>query len=108
MEEAAKDRGAVEQALVRKSLQDESFRQRLLADPKATIEQELGRELPADLEVRVLEEAPKTLYLVLPPSKASGELSDAELDAVAGGPSGRDSTPSTQKADYIVSLETLP
>jgi hypothetical protein len=84
MGEAATDRKAVEQALIRRSLQDESFRQRLLADPKATIEQELGKQLPADLKVQVLEETQDTVYLVLPPSRAPGELSDLELDAVAG------------------------
>lgn len=89
MEEAAKDRGTVEQALIRKSLQDESFRGRLLADPKGTIEQELGRKLPADLEVQVLEETEDSIYLVLPPARAIGELSDAELDAVAGGKTDR-------------------
>lgn len=85
MDEAARSRGTVEQALIRKSLEDESFRQRLLAEPKSTIEQELGERLPAELEVRVLEETPDTLYLVVPSNGAPGELSDNELDAVAGG-----------------------
>jgi len=85
MEESATRLKAVEQALIRKSIEDESFRGRLLADPKATIEQELGRKLPEDLEVRVLEETQETVYLVLPPKRAPGELSDAELDSVAGG-----------------------
>jgi hypothetical protein len=85
MDEAAKGRGAVEEALIRRSLKDETFRQRLLANPKATIEQELGERLPADLKVQVLEETQDTVYLVLPPSRAAGELSDKDLDSVAGG-----------------------
>ena len=73
------------QALIQKSLEDESFRGRLLADPKVTIEREFGSKLPEDLEVRVVEETRDTVYLVLPPSKAPGELSEVDLDAVAGG-----------------------
>ena len=85
MEEAVTGLEAVKQALIQRSLQDESFRQGLLAAPKATIEQELGEQLPADLKVQVLEETQETVYLVLPPTRVSGELSDKELDSVAGG-----------------------
>ena len=79
------------QALIQKSLEDEAFRQRLLADPKVTIEREFGSKLPEDLEVRVVEETRDSVYLVLPPSKAPGELSEVDLDAVAGG-----------KKDYLI------
>lgn len=85
MDEAVTGRRAVEQALIRRSLEDESFRDKLLANPKATVEQELGRKLPAGLKVQVLEETEDTIYLVLPPRRMTGELSDKELDAVAGG-----------------------
>lgn len=89
MGEAATGLKAVEQALIQRSLADESFRERLLTEPRVTIEQELGRKLPADLEIRVLEETPDTLYLVMPSAVTAGqgsdELSDLELDAVAGG-----------------------
>ena len=47
------------------------------------------RSLPEDVEVRVVEESPKTIYLVLPgtglPPDEGGGLSDQELEAVAGG-----------------------
>jgi hypothetical protein len=97
-------RAEVKQALIQRCLQDESFRQRVLADPKATIEQELREQLPANLEVRVLEEAPEVVYLVLPPSRSVGELSDKELDAVAGGvkkdPDGGSSGPKDPIGDW--------
>ena len=35
--------------LVQRSLEDDSFRQRLLDDPKGTIEQEVGSPLPEDV-----------------------------------------------------------
>jgi hypothetical protein len=81
-------RAEVERRLVQRSREDEEFRQRLLADPKAAVEQELGTRLPEDVEVRVVEERAQTIYLVLPSASALGEgeeLSDRELEAVAGG-----------------------
>ena len=81
-------RAEVERQLIERSLQDEAFRQRLLADPRVVIEQELGTRLPESIEVRVVEESADTIFLVLPsasPIGQAGELSDQELDAVAGG-----------------------
>ena len=81
-------RAEMERRLIERSLEDEAFRQRLLADPRAAIEQELGTQLPESIEVRAVEETPEIIYLVLPsasPIGQGGELSDQELDAVAGG-----------------------
>jgi Nitrile hydratase, alpha chain len=78
----------MERSIVQRSLQDDSFRQMLLDDPKGTVEQELGTQLPEDVEVRVVEESQQSIYLVLPFRSAdlqTGELSDQELEAVAGG-----------------------
>ena len=81
-------RAEVERRLVQRSLQDEEFRQRLLEDPKGTLEQEIGRGLPEGVQVRVVEESSDTIYLVLPSASAVGEgggsLSDQDLEAVAG------------------------
>ncbi len=76
------------QRLIERSAQDEELRQRLLSDPKGTVEQELGATLPEGIEIRAVEETPETVYLVLPPKASAvqgGELSDRELEAVAGG-----------------------
>jgi hypothetical protein len=81
-------RAEVERTLVQRSLEDESFRQKLLDDPRRTVEQELGTQLPEDVEVRVVEEGSDTIYLVLPSVSAGGQgggsLSDQDLEAVAG------------------------
>jgi Nitrile hydratase, alpha chain len=80
-------RAEMERRLVERSLQDESFRQRLLEDPKAAVEEELGTQLPEDVRVQAVEETAETIYLVLPsasPVGEGGELSDLELEAVAG------------------------
>ena len=92
-EAAGGGRAEVERRVIEKSLRDESFRQRLLDDPKGTVEQELGSALPQSFEVRVVEESADTIYLVLPSASAlgdqGGELSDQELEAVAGGVGGK-------------------
>jgi hypothetical protein len=77
-----------ERRLVQRSLEDEEFRQRLLDDPKGTMQQELGSRLPESVEVRVVEESADTIYLVLPSASVvgeGGELSDEALESVAGG-----------------------
>ena len=82
-------RAEMERRLVERSLQDEDFRQRLLEDPKAVVEQELGTRLPEGVRVRAVEETARTIYLVLPSASPlgveGGELSDRELESVAGG-----------------------
>jgi hypothetical protein len=87
-EAAGGGREEVERRLVERSLQDEAFRQRLLDDPKGTLEQELGRGLPEGVQVRAVEESADTIYLVLPNASRVGQggsLSDQELEAMAGG-----------------------
>jgi hypothetical protein len=80
-------RAEAERRIIQRSLEDDSFRQRLLEDPKAAVEQELGARLPEEVRLVAVEESPDTVYLVLPPSQAEGErgaLSDQELETVAG------------------------
>ena len=84
----ASSRAEMERRLVQRSLEDDAFRQRLLEDPKVAVEQELGTRLPEDVRVVAVEETAETIYLVLPSSSPlgeGGELSDRELEAVAGG-----------------------
>ncbi len=87
-----KSRQEFEADLVAKSWKDEAFKQDLLSNPKATISKEFGTPIPDNIEVRVLEENPTTLYIVLPVKpvdlEAEGELSDEALEAVAGGSGG--------------------
>lgn len=72
-----------EEKLIAKAQADESFRQALLASPKPTLEKELDRSWPENVEIKVVEETADTLYLVLPAKEF--ELTDAELEAVSGG-----------------------
>jgi len=74
----------LQQDLMLKAAQDEAFREALLSNPKETLAQFLGTELPAELKVTVVQNTPTELTLVIPP-KMSDELDDADLEAVAGG-----------------------
>jgi hypothetical protein len=82
-------RAEMERRIVQRSLEDDAFRQQLLEDPKAAVEQELGTRLPEGVRVVTLEETADTIYLVLPSTsmagREGGELSDQQLESVAGG-----------------------
>ena len=105
MTEAAggSSRAELERKLIQRSLQDEGFRRRLLADPHAALEEELGARLPQEVEVRAVEETQDTIYLVLPSASVvgeGGELSDRELETLAGGLKSWDESCQTELCDY--------
>ena len=65
-----------------KAAKDEGFRERLLADPKAAVEEATGLTLPESVTIQVHEESAGVGHLVLPPS---GRLTDADLEPIAAG-----------------------
>ncbi len=74
-------------ALIARAGRDAAFRQELFNSPKAVIQRELGVSIPAETEVQVLEPTDTKAYMVLPARTATEgeELSEEELEAVAGG-----------------------
>jgi len=87
-EEELKSRFGIESAIIAKAWSDDNFKQELLNDPKTAIAENFQMQIPDSIEVQVLEELPNTYYFSIPvkPSvSAEGELSDEELEAVAGG-----------------------
>jgi hypothetical protein len=74
-------RKELERQIIERANRDPSFRQRLLADPKAAIEEHLGIRLPPTFQVIVVEEAPNQAYLVLPaPRPSPGKPDDLQCD----------------------------
>jgi hypothetical protein len=88
MENQQQQRQQLEQQLIEKAMKDETFRKQLIENPIETIESEIGMKLPSGMNIKVLEEKPEEVYLVLPmlhPSDQEGELTESELNKVAGG-----------------------
>jgi hypothetical protein len=78
----------VELQLIKRAWTDPAFAQQLQEDPRRAIEDALGVQLPESIAIQVLQETPTTLYLVVPPAPDTlpvGELTDADLAAVAAG-----------------------
>ena len=65
-----------------KAAEDDDFRARLTADPRATIEAEAGIRFPDGYRIHVHEESATDAHVVLPPKP---ELSREQLDRIAGG-----------------------
>lgn len=71
--------------VIKTAFSDPAFKAKLLQDPKSAIADETGTELPDSLQIHVYENTPILKHIVLPVNPATEELSDAELEAVAGG-----------------------
>jgi hypothetical protein len=71
--------------LIAKAWQDESFKQRLLDDPKGVVSQELDVDLPDDFTLQCFANDANHQYLVLPPALEVSELTDEQLESIAGG-----------------------
>ena len=68
--------------IVAKCWADDSFKQQLLAEPMATLKDE-GVHLPEGMSIKVLDNTANIFHFVIPTKPT--EMSDSELDAVAGG-----------------------
>mgnify|MGYP001814307662 CR=1 FL=1 len=80
------ERPGMEAMLRERAQREPEFRARLLEDPKGAVADALGLEFPEQLSVRVVEEQPGEVVVVVPPAPESGaELTDAELEQAAGG-----------------------
>jgi hypothetical protein len=68
--------------IIAKCWEDTGFKQRLLADPAATLKAE-GMQVPAGLSIKAVENTDNLFHLVIPAKPA--ELSDEDLQMVSGG-----------------------
>jgi hypothetical protein len=70
------------QQIIAKCWADEAFKQRLMADPAGTLQQE-GVEIPPGFSIQVVENTDTSAYLVIPARPT--DLPDEALTAVDGG-----------------------
>ena len=68
--------------IVDKSAVDAEFRQRLLADPRTVIGDELDIAIPESMNIEVHESDMQTVHLALPPDP---NLTEEQLEAVSAG-----------------------
>jgi hypothetical protein len=75
------------EAIVARAEVDPPFRAALLRDPARAVSDAFGVSLPPGFRIRFIERAPTDDLLVVltDPVGNAGELSDDQLDAVAGG-----------------------
>jgi len=67
------------------SATDSVFRAELLNDPSVAIEKLTGEKLPGKVNIKVIESDPAYAATFVLPPMVSGEISDDDLDNVAGG-----------------------
>ncbi len=77
-----KTRTELDAELIARVADDEEFRAQLLENPRAAIQQATGIAIPEDFTIQVHEEDSMTVHVVLP---ASGQLTESDLELVAGG-----------------------
>ena len=77
----------IEACIIAKAWKDDAYKQELLTHPKAVIEREFEIQLPAEVNVQVIEENTTSFCFVLPmrPEVPGQELDESELEALAGG-----------------------
>ena len=79
-------RNDLETRLVNKAIKDDQFRQNLINNTRDTVEKELGVSIPDSVSIKVIEENENEVCLVIPHAHISDEeISEVELEAVAGG-----------------------
>lgn len=79
-------RGEMQDLLAKFSSGSDEYRQALVDNPKEVVQKQFALDIPSSVNVKVVEETATTLYIVIPHVVGEGdELSDADLEAVAGG-----------------------
>ena len=69
------------QRVLARAIKDASFRQKLMSAPKDVLAREFNLALDEAITIRVVEDTPNTLTLVLPPQEVSfQELTDTDLE----------------------------
>ena len=76
--------GQLREVIAIKAHRDPSFRKQLLSSPKSTVESILGTSLGSGVTVSVVQDSDSNITMVIPPASTE-ELSEEQLEAVAGG-----------------------
>ena len=77
-----KSEAEVRAHIAMKAAEEDDFRARLIADPRATVEEEAGIRFPDGYRVHVHVDTANDAHVVLPPKP---ELTQEQLDHIVGG-----------------------
>ncbi len=77
-------RGEVQDLVGKFAAENPKYRSALMKDPKGTIEKQLNASL-GSVNVKAVADTADTIHVVVPHTPGEGELSDADLEKVAGG-----------------------
>lgn len=80
------------QRVIERAWNEPAFKSRLLANPNDAA-REMGVKIPAGVSLEIWENSPAVEHMVLPLDPKQSELSDMELEAVAGGSSSKGASP---------------
>ncbi|HEX7550863.1 MAG TPA: NHLP leader peptide family RiPP precursor [Candidatus Methylomirabilis sp.] len=70
--------------IVSKCWKDAEFKKRFVSDPNSVL-REHQIEVPAGVQLKVVENTDKVVHFTLPAAPTAAELSDAQLEKAAGG-----------------------
>ncbi len=73
------------QEILSRSATDRGFRHKLLTDPRGAFSEATGREIPEPFNVRFIENKAGATVVLPDPIDPEVEMSDQDLEAVAGG-----------------------
>ncbi len=86
---AEMSRGEVNDLIAGFAMKDPEYKKALIANPEKVVSMQLGQELPDALKINVMQDTAEVMHMVLPYVPQEGaELSDADLEMVAGGKGG--------------------
>ena len=77
-------RGEIQDLVSKFAVENPKYRPALVKDPKGVIEKQLNASL-GPLQIKAVVETADTAYVVVPHVPGEGELSDQDLEKVAGG-----------------------
>ena len=77
------NRSELQKEVVKEVMSNSEFRKQLLANPKETLNKNFKTDFSDKINVNIIEEDQNTVNIIVP--EASSELSDDELENVAGG-----------------------
>jgi len=77
----------IQEKLARRAWENPEFEAEFMADPKGTFEKYTGQKLPPELKIHAHYNSPDEIHFVLPrrPEHVADELTDEDLERVAGG-----------------------